>query len=782
MQKTGVDEYILAHQKSIFLISETCRGIDKIRAEPDALPMWEDVAAVTVLHEIPSAGRDIDESGHPDDVTDSAAGTGGDVGVCSYTCPICLESGRDAAALTILPCGHVFCCLCITRCLVAPSSGPSGATARKCPMCFRVTTWREMRPCRLATIGSCEPSPGECIEFDLIYRHKQGAVATSMDEAMSRRMDEYCTEDTASTASGWGQCRGGTRAGGTWGAFSKISTIEACREGQRSGAGAAETVDAAMRIYEDQAMELQHIADVRLRERCGAGSDDVEARAQVPFILYAADILAIRRDCWRAHVDFLRSPAGSSLLPPEPRLPEPPPTPAELIAHDERRRKEAEDVAAANSLSNIMERLGPYSRAARGWETAGTSAAASDTQGEGGTGQSLPAGDPAADAQSAGAFALIDVDLGDAAAWPSIDGMSSSQHRDDAMGGGDGKPSCNRTVWGGAPSVLPCDEGAAIDGDNAVTGVDDATDHIASAPAPSVATTDGNAIDNVFDIERDGKNASVLHWHRQRFVAPAARSAVSSREHYFFYQSSDGRRLILHPLCMRILQDFFGGFEALPTRIRARVTEVEPCIHVDAEVRRRAKFLGHLPSGARVNLAEVALAGSLPKAATAPFKQELGARRDRRKRQEQKERKVVRREAAVRDRSGSSASSTDGFWSNSAAPGASAPSTLHGDALVEQLARQQLRTESSTGFAEGEPTAGQEWSDTACNSGVPAVSGWAKVARFGFAADVTSPDIAEGSGLSPPAERHNHYPALHGAQRKAGTSKVVYSSHQRRYN
>jgi hypothetical protein len=65
---------------------------------------------------------------------------------------------------------------------------------------------------------------------------------------------------------------------------------------------------------------------------------------------------------------------------------------------------------------------------------------------------------------------------------------------------------------------------------------------------------------------------------------------------YYFYQSSDGQWLFLHPLLTRILLAHHGTYQALPAWIHGTLVEVEPQMQTPL-LRKRHKFLGHLPLG-----------------------------------------------------------------------------------------------------------------------------------------------------------------------------------------
>ncbi|XP_018022475.2 uncharacterized protein LOC108678524 isoform X2 [Hyalella azteca] len=74
----------------------------------------------------------------------------------------------------------------------------------------------------------------------------------------------------------------------------------------------------------------------------------------------------------------------------------------------------------------------------------------------------------------------------------------------------------------------------------------------------------------------------------------------------YFYQASDGSHVYLNHLNMRMLTSEYGGVEGCPPTIRAKILEKEYGL-VDEDVRKRIKFLGHLPLCCSYELVELDL-------------------------------------------------------------------------------------------------------------------------------------------------------------------------------
>ena len=84
------------------------------------------------------------------------------------------------------------------------------------------------------------------------------------------------------------------------------------------------------------------------------------------------------------------------------------------------------------------------------------------------------------------------------------------------------------------------------------------------------------------------------------------RSSATSHSHnsspFFFYEAL--MHYYLSPLDIRILKAAFGDYSSFPTTILPRVERVSTGHIVDDELRRRAKYLAHLPHGCEVGFLE----------------------------------------------------------------------------------------------------------------------------------------------------------------------------------
>lgn len=109
-----------------------------------------------------------------------------------------------------------------------------------------------------------------------------------------------------------------------------------------------------------------------------------------------------------------------------------------------------------------------------------------------------------------------------------------------------------------------------------------------------------------------------------------------------FYQSSLGAHVYLNPLDMRILLTHFGTYDALPSHISFPTTGYDSAT-VTEDLRKRTKFLSHLPIGTEVVFVEANLAGIVSSEVLSRFEQPLKTRRDKRRARTRREDKEKRR-------------------------------------------------------------------------------------------------------------------------------------------
>ena len=111
---------------------------------------------------------------------------------------------------------------------------------------------------------------------------------------------------------------------------------------------------------------------------------------------------------------------------------------------------------------------------------------------------------------------------------------------------------------------------------------------------------------------------------------------------FYFYQALPN--FYLSPLDIRILKAAFGSFSSFPSTILPRVEHISTGHVVDDDLRRRAKYLAHLPYGCEVNFLECDWTGSVSPNLLQQFSAEITRRRQKNQekaRREEKERQVA---------------------------------------------------------------------------------------------------------------------------------------------
>lgn len=145
----------------------------------------------------------------------------------------------------------------------------------------------------------------------------------------------------------------------------------------------------------------------------------------------------------------------------------------------------------------------------------------------------------------------------------------------------------------------------------------------------------------LIDIQAPG----IRNGRNRRNLNPPPHSSSS----YYFYQAASGANVFLHPLDIRILLAHFGNYATFPDDISAMITNVSEST-VDDDLRRRCKYLAHLPEGADAVFLELDLENVVGKESLKPFDNLLKVRRARHKERTKREDKArLRAEERERD-------------------------------------------------------------------------------------------------------------------------------------
>ncbi|KAI4258012.1 MAG: hypothetical protein LQ352_001402 [Teloschistes flavicans] len=116
-----------------------------------------------------------------------------------------------------------------------------------------------------------------------------------------------------------------------------------------------------------------------------------------------------------------------------------------------------------------------------------------------------------------------------------------------------------------------------------------------------------------------------------------ATNAHSSSSPFFFYEAL--LHFYLSPLDIRILRSAFGEFSSFPSTILPRVERVSTGHIVDDDLRRRAKYLTHLPRGCEVAFLECDWTDVVGTEVLGGFSVEIEKRRKRNREKEAREEK-----------------------------------------------------------------------------------------------------------------------------------------------
>ncbi|KAM5194455.1 E3 ubiquitin-protein ligase RNF10 [Mantella aurantiaca] len=125
---------------------------------------------------------------------------------------------------------------------------------------------------------------------------------------------------------------------------------------------------------------------------------------------------------------------------------------------------------------------------------------------------------------------------------------------------------------------------------------------------------------------------------------PAGVPSSSGQPHYYyFYQAVDGQHIYLHPVNVRCLVHEYGSLEQCPETITATVVETDG-FTVTEEVRRRHRYLCHLPLTCEFSICEMALGPpAVSEQTLAYFADEVEKRKRQRQRKARDERRREKR-------------------------------------------------------------------------------------------------------------------------------------------
>lgn len=123
---------------------------------------------------------------------------------------------------------------------------------------------------------------------------------------------------------------------------------------------------------------------------------------------------------------------------------------------------------------------------------------------------------------------------------------------------------------------------------------------------------------------------------RRRLNPVPPPQSVPPAPSYYFYQSSLGANVFLHPLDIRMLLAHYGSYNLFPSSMTFETTGYDPGT-INDDLRKRCKYLSHLPLGSEIVFVETNLAELVSSTILAQFEQPLKARRQKRRDKVRKE-------------------------------------------------------------------------------------------------------------------------------------------------
>ncbi|KAG7099751.1 hypothetical protein E1B28_001564 [Marasmius oreades] len=182
---------------------------------------------------------------------------------------------------------------------------------------------------------------------------------------------------------------------------------------------------------------------------------------------------------------------------------------------------------------------------------------------------------------------------------------------------------------------------------------------------PTLPATPNNPATPPTNSKRNNLNNSRLIPKQRRNVNPPPPSTST----YYYYQAASGLPLYLHPLDIRILLSHFSSYASFPDNITIRVEALSEGT-VNDDLRKRCKYLAHIPEGADVVFVEANLDDVVGKEGLKNFEGALKMRKLRRRdkgrkderaraRAEEREKEKRESEAAIEWRFTPSAMSTE---------------------------------------------------------------------------------------------------------------------------
>eukprot|EP00299_Pterocystis_sp_00344_P011069 c5108_g1_i3.p1 GENE.c5108_g1_i3~~c5108_g1_i3.p1 ORF type:complete len:506 (+),score=106.50 c5108_g1_i3:200-1717(+) len=148
---------------------------------------------------------------------------------------------------------------------------------------------------------------------------------------------------------------------------------------------------------------------------------------------------------------------------------------------------------------------------------------------------------------------------------------------------------------------------------------------------------------NEWESQRRTTTTAAMSSESSTTRSPRSPSVDGEDPVVYFYQSECGRSVFLHPINFRCLLSQYSSPTSMPTTITATVLECESAT-ITNEIRKRHKFLAHLPLNSEFILCEVDLSAILDAETQEKFRTELKSRHRKRVQLQEEEREQMRLE------------------------------------------------------------------------------------------------------------------------------------------
>ncbi|XP_046622265.1 RING finger protein 10 isoform X1 [Neodiprion virginianus] len=144
--------------------------------------------------------------------------------------------------------------------------------------------------------------------------------------------------------------------------------------------------------------------------------------------------------------------------------------------------------------------------------------------------------------------------------------------------------------------------------------------------------------------EKESESSKDSACESGEILVPCAHDSISKRQtltalpkFFYFYQADDGQHIYLHAMNVKMLELQYGSLENSPSTVTGKLLEKETCSMTE-ELRRRLRYLYHLPLTCQFGIAEIQLKPPIiSRANLSVFNAQLVTRKNRRLRRERDE-------------------------------------------------------------------------------------------------------------------------------------------------